>query len=45
MDMLEGRAAAREQNGCLEEALADGNRMLRVEKSNPRVPKSKWECS
>jgi len=37
MDMLEGRAAAREQNLRLEEALADGNRMLKVEKSNPRV--------
>lgn len=37
MDMLEGRAAAREQNLRLEEALTDGNRMLKVEKSNPRV--------
>jgi hypothetical protein len=40
MDMLEGRAAAREQSGRLEEALADGNRMLKVEKSNPRVPQT-----
>jgi len=43
MEMLEGRAAARQQNGKLEEALTDGNRMLKVEKSNPRVtPNNKW---
>ena len=37
MDVLEGRAAAREQLGRLEEALEDGNRMLKIEPTNPRV--------
>jgi hypothetical protein len=37
MDVLEGRAAAREQLGRLEEALEDGNRMLKIEGTNPRV--------
>ena len=37
MDVLEGRAATREQMGRLEEALEDGNRMLKVEPTNPRV--------
>jgi len=37
MDLLEGRAAAREKNNRVEEALADANRMLKLEKSNPRV--------
>ena len=37
MDVLEGRATAREQLGRLEEALEDGNRMLKIEPTNPRV--------
>jgi hypothetical protein len=37
MEVLEGRAAVREQLGRLEEALEDGNRMLKVELTNPRV--------
>lgn len=37
MDVLEGRATAREQMGRLEEALEDGNRMLKIEPTNPRV--------
>lgn len=37
MDVLEGRAAAREQLGRLEEALEDGNRLLKVGPTNPRV--------
>jgi len=37
MEMLEGRADTREKIGRLEEALEDGNRMLSVEKTNPRV--------
>ena len=35
--MLEGRANVRAQLGSLEDALADGNRMLSVEKTNPKV--------
>jgi hypothetical protein len=37
MEILEGRATVREQMGCLEDALEDGNRMLIIEPSNPRV--------
>jgi hypothetical protein len=37
MGMLEGRAAARESMGRLDEALEDGNRMLKTEKTNPKV--------
>lgn len=37
MDMLEGRVAAREKMGRLEEALSDADRMLKVELANPRV--------
>ena len=37
MEILEGRATVREQMGCLEEALEDGNRMLKIEPSNPKV--------
>jgi len=37
MEILERRATVREQMGCLEEALEDGNRMLKTEASNPRV--------
>ena len=35
--MLEGRAAAREEAGRTDEALHDANRMLKVERANPRV--------
>jgi hypothetical protein len=38
MTLLEGRIAAREKLGTIEEALADGNRMLSVDKTDPRVP-------
>jgi hypothetical protein len=37
MEMLEGRATVREEMGCLAEALRDGNRMLKIERSNPKV--------
>src|SRR6266496_75017 len=37
MDVLEGRAAASEQLGRVGEALEDGNRMLKIEPTNPRV--------
>lgn len=37
MEMLEGRATARAKLGSLEEALEDGNRMLTIDKTNPRV--------
>jgi hypothetical protein len=37
MEMLEGRATVREEMGRLEESLDDGNRMLKIERSNPKV--------
>lgn len=37
MDMLEGRADSRARMGRIEEALEDGNRMLKVDNANPRV--------
>ena len=37
MDMLEGRADVRAQMGRIEDALEDGNRMLKVDNANPRV--------
>jgi hypothetical protein len=37
METLEGRAQARQLMGRLEEALEDANRMLKIDKTNPRV--------
>jgi len=37
IEILEGRASVWEQMGCLGEALEDGNRMLKIEPSNPKV--------
>jgi len=37
MQVLEGRASVREKLGRFEEALEDGNRMLKFDKTNPKV--------
>jgi len=37
LEMLEGRATAKEHMTLLQDALEDANRMLRIESTNPRV--------
>jgi len=37
MEALKGRSQTREQLNLLDQALEDGNRMLKLDKTNPRV--------